>query len=443
MPLLERVGRNVRLTAAAQTLVAHTDALLARVEEAEADLEATAEQITGTVPRGGDPVRRPVPARARAAAARPRHPALRVEVIDAEPETSMPSLALGTLDLALGDQYPFLPRPPDTRLELEPLLEEPFHIVLPRITRWRRAASRCRSPRCATSRGRSASTTAHYARADDPRLPRARRLRARRPPPLQRPADAARAGRQRSGGDAAARPGRRRPRAVGRHARHRRGAARPAPCSARSAAAARAGRRSLRCEQPCGIQRLAFGRQPRTHPEPSRRRRGPEPAAELGGQLRDAPRARRAAAVVRRPGRPARPACTRSPRSPRSPSARGERVAHHAVGAAIDDVGTRRGSPRAIEDDRHGGHQCLDLLQAGQPGRGFYGPSLRDLMAAVTTLDSERWPALLLVDDDAPIRRMLERTLSAEGYDVEPRRRRRRGAGRGRALGARTRSCST
>ena len=49
VPLLERAGRNVRLTAAAQTLVGHTDALLARVEEAEADLQATAEQITGTV----------------------------------------------------------------------------------------------------------------------------------------------------------------------------------------------------------------------------------------------------------------------------------------------------------------------------------------------------------------------------------------------------------
>src|SRR5690348_12456716 len=47
--LLERAGRNVRLTAEAQTLVGHADALLARVEEAEADLEATAEQITGTV----------------------------------------------------------------------------------------------------------------------------------------------------------------------------------------------------------------------------------------------------------------------------------------------------------------------------------------------------------------------------------------------------------
>src|SRR3954463_5298319 len=49
VPLLERVGRNVRLTAAARTLVGHTDALLARLEAAEADLQATAEQVPGTL----------------------------------------------------------------------------------------------------------------------------------------------------------------------------------------------------------------------------------------------------------------------------------------------------------------------------------------------------------------------------------------------------------
>jgi DNA-binding transcriptional LysR family regulator len=131
VPLLERVGRNVRLTAAAQTLVAHTDVLLARLEEAEADLEATAEQITGTVrvaaiQSAGLYLLAPALRRLSRA-----HPALRVEVTDAEPETSLPSLALGTLDMVLADQYPFLPRPPDERLDLEPLLEEQFHIVLP------------------------------------------------------------------------------------------------------------------------------------------------------------------------------------------------------------------------------------------------------------------------------------------------------------------------
>jgi DNA-binding transcriptional LysR family regulator len=130
VPLLERVGRNVRLTAAAQTLVGHTDALLARMEEAESDLEATAEQITGTVrvaafQSAGLYLLAPALKQLRR-----DHPALRVEVTDAEAETSLPSVALGTLDLVLADQYPFLPRPPDDRLEIEDLLDERFRIVL-------------------------------------------------------------------------------------------------------------------------------------------------------------------------------------------------------------------------------------------------------------------------------------------------------------------------
>ena len=59
--------------------------------------------------------------RPRCAGSRDEHPALRVEVTDAEPETSMPALALGSLDIVLADQYPFLPRAPDPRLDLEPL----------------------------------------------------------------------------------------------------------------------------------------------------------------------------------------------------------------------------------------------------------------------------------------------------------------------------------
>src|SRR4051794_7206986 len=69
------------------------------------------------------------PALQRLAAA---HPALRVEVSDAEPETTMPALALGTLDLVIADEYPFLPRPPDPRIDSEPLLEERFRVILPR-----------------------------------------------------------------------------------------------------------------------------------------------------------------------------------------------------------------------------------------------------------------------------------------------------------------------
>src|SRR5262249_59547197 len=58
-------------------------------------------------------------------------PALRAEVEDAEAETTLPSLALGALDLVLGDEYPYVPRKPDPRIEVEPLLREQFRVVLP------------------------------------------------------------------------------------------------------------------------------------------------------------------------------------------------------------------------------------------------------------------------------------------------------------------------
>lgn len=131
VPLLERVGRNVRLTAAAQILVGHADALLARVEEAEADLEATAEQITGTVRIAAiQSAGLYLLAPALELIARD-HPALRLEVTDDESETSMPTLALGGHDVVLGDEYAFHPRPPDDRLTRETLLEERFRIMLP------------------------------------------------------------------------------------------------------------------------------------------------------------------------------------------------------------------------------------------------------------------------------------------------------------------------
>src|ERR671917_971975 len=49
VPLLERVGRGVRLTEAGHRLVSHADAVLARLEAAEADLEAVTGRVGGPV----------------------------------------------------------------------------------------------------------------------------------------------------------------------------------------------------------------------------------------------------------------------------------------------------------------------------------------------------------------------------------------------------------
>src|SRR4051812_49851383 len=50
VPLLERVGRGVQLTDAGRRLVVHADAVIARLEAAEADLERVSGRVSG---RGG------------------------------------------------------------------------------------------------------------------------------------------------------------------------------------------------------------------------------------------------------------------------------------------------------------------------------------------------------------------------------------------------------
>src|SRR5215207_6086856 len=56
------------------------------------------------------------------------------------------------------------------------------------------------------------------------------------------------------------------------------------------------------------------------------------------------------------------------------------------------------------------------IAAAGRRGRSV--PGLRFLSRAARRLAVMSVAAVLLVDDDAPIRRMLERSLSAEGYEV-------------------------
>jgi DNA-binding transcriptional LysR family regulator len=129
--LLERAGRSVRLTDAAQLLVVHTDALVTRLELAEAELEALAETPGGTVSVAtfqSPALFLLMPALRRLAVT---HPRLEVRVVDAEPEAALPALALGSFDLVLADEYDGLARGPDPRLAREDLLHERILAVLP------------------------------------------------------------------------------------------------------------------------------------------------------------------------------------------------------------------------------------------------------------------------------------------------------------------------
>jgi len=131
VPLLERAGRGVRLTDAALVLLEHADALLDRAALAEADLAAAAGEVAGRGRIAGFQsvlLLLALPAIEVLARDAPR---LRCEVVEAEPEQALPELALGELDLVLGDEWQHQPRQLAAGLQRHELHRDPVYIVLP------------------------------------------------------------------------------------------------------------------------------------------------------------------------------------------------------------------------------------------------------------------------------------------------------------------------
>jgi DNA-binding transcriptional LysR family regulator len=131
-PLLEKVGRNVRLTAVGEVLALRADTLLAEVEAAEAEVaEVLAGRPAGVVRVAAfqSAVLRIVAPAVHALAT--AHPDIVVEVTEAEVEQSAPALRLQHLDVVVGDEYDDQPRPIHEDLHRETVLRERIRLVLP------------------------------------------------------------------------------------------------------------------------------------------------------------------------------------------------------------------------------------------------------------------------------------------------------------------------
>src|ERR1700743_1687667 len=100
--LVQRNARGVRLTEAGEALVRHTDAILARLAEAEAELEAIAGLRGARLRRAAFESAAASLMPLAIAAFRAAHPAVELSLILAEPDQSAPLLRSGELDLALG-----------------------------------------------------------------------------------------------------------------------------------------------------------------------------------------------------------------------------------------------------------------------------------------------------------------------------------------------------
>jgi len=136
LALLDREPRRARLTAAGERLATHAAAVLARMEEAEAELAGFGgERPTGVVALGVIPTvgRALLPAALRALAG--TAPDLQVRVEQLEPEGSLPAVARGELDLAVASEYTMTPRRRDPRLERRDLGVEPVYVAVPETHR--------------------------------------------------------------------------------------------------------------------------------------------------------------------------------------------------------------------------------------------------------------------------------------------------------------------
>jgi DNA-binding transcriptional LysR family regulator len=129
--LLEPAGRGVRLTPLARILVTHAEAILERLEEAEADLRASATEVRGPlrVASFQSVLFALIPSVLTRLAQ--RHPGLRIEITHAQQAQAFEGLLAHEFDLVLGEEYPGVARPPVTGARTQLLANDELLIVLP------------------------------------------------------------------------------------------------------------------------------------------------------------------------------------------------------------------------------------------------------------------------------------------------------------------------
>jgi DNA-binding transcriptional LysR family regulator len=130
VPLLERAGRRVALTAAGAVLARYGESVLAVLEEAAAAVAATRSGLTGLLRVGAFPTAARTILPPALVALGSEHPGLELMVTELDPVAVPGALRAGTLDVALTSVYDYVPAEPEPALDTEPLLEEPVFLAV-------------------------------------------------------------------------------------------------------------------------------------------------------------------------------------------------------------------------------------------------------------------------------------------------------------------------
>ena len=138
--LFERGARGVRLTDAGRALAAHAEAVLARLADAETELDAISGRRAGRLRFGSFPTATAVFGAAAGELFRERYPEIQFSYTDAEPYEIARLLRARELDLALtftydrwpvGARYDGVVVSSDEEVEYLDLFDDPFLVVLP------------------------------------------------------------------------------------------------------------------------------------------------------------------------------------------------------------------------------------------------------------------------------------------------------------------------
>src|SRR5918994_6646640 len=129
--LLVRRPRGLSVTPAGEQVLRHADAVLERLDEAERELGDLAAAATAIVRLAAFPSAATTLVPETVAALERRYPEITLDVVQADPDESLPALSDGVHDIALTYDYPIMDCEPEPELEYELLFEDHLLVALP------------------------------------------------------------------------------------------------------------------------------------------------------------------------------------------------------------------------------------------------------------------------------------------------------------------------
>jgi DNA-binding transcriptional LysR family regulator len=142
VPLLQRMGRGIRLTEAGRLLVERAETILEQVESARTELAELAGLRTGRVRLASFPSALATLVPAAVAKISEEHPGVALTLTEAEPPEALSALRNNEVDMALIFEHGDPPQADRRDITMTSLLEEPLYMVTPAARSWSGPRSR-------------------------------------------------------------------------------------------------------------------------------------------------------------------------------------------------------------------------------------------------------------------------------------------------------------